>query len=225
MSAQKINMLRPGFDQRAKWLQELLEAAEAKATWRNAVQGMVADLEGAVNRLEDAQRKAWQVMQDPTLAPEYKQQRAAEVVAEAREAGLATVGEVMERAADLRKVLWGAVVPPPPKGMSEAALLDAKADLVRYLDSVPSEGLVKAMLEALGEALRDGDAAAAYWLGQVGWLRFYLRARGVDPATYENNILNVLPESPAKRLLTGGLLDGPNGLYACVTLAKAMLEG
>ena len=80
------------------------------------------------------------------------------------------------------------VLPTCPAGVSEAAVYDRKADLVRLLDLAPAVDCFDAITEAAREALQDRDQLTLYCLAS-GPLDFYYRARRLSRDAVRERLL------------------------------------
>jgi hypothetical protein len=113
------------------------------------------------------------------------------------------------------------VLPTRPPDVSEAAIFDRKADLIRLLDLQPPGGeLLDYALNLAREAIRDGDDLTLYCLAS-GPLDFYYRARQLDFAEVRERILGLRGGSSVARLLEE--FTGPEGIAALVLEMKRAL--
>jgi hypothetical protein len=149
---------------------------------------LTAALDGAlaaVDALKAAQEKADQLMPDQNFSPQYRVDQADKL----RTTAAATANSAL---ADLRTVADGIYAKvsaswklPRPSGVSDAMLLDRKADICRMLEQTEdAPHAVEAATELLSEALLAGDPDSlltAYVIAS-GPLDLWFRGHGVTPA-------------------------------------------
>jgi hypothetical protein len=113
------------------------------------------------------------------------------------------------------------VLPVKPDDVSEAALFDRKADIIRLLDGQPlGEGLTDCILTLSWEAQRDGDDLTTFCLAS-GPLDFYYRARQLNVVHMRERILRLRGGSLVAQLLDR--FSGPDGIATLVLETKEVL--
>jgi hypothetical protein len=104
------------------------------------------------------------------------------------------------------------VLPHCPPGVSEAAVFDRKADLIRLLDISPTEReCIASVIRIAQDALRDRDQLTLYCLA-TGPLDFYYRARRLDRDIVREKLLELSGRGHEAEVLQR--LVGPNGVSA-----------
>jgi hypothetical protein len=104
------------------------------------------------------------------------------------------------------------VLPRCPANVSEAAIFDRKADLIRLLENSLSERQCLASIVEVGkDALRDRDQLTLYCLA-TGPLDFYYRARGLSRDLVREKLLELSGRGHEAEVLQR--LVGPEGVSA-----------
>ena len=103
------------------------------------------------------------------------------------------------------------VLPTCPAGVSEAAVFDRKADLIRLLDLAPAADCFDAVTEVAREALQDRDQLTLYCLAS-GPLDFYYRARRLGRDAVRERLLALSGRGKEADVLQR--LVGPQGVAA-----------
>lgn len=103
------------------------------------------------------------------------------------------------------------VLPTCPQGVSEAAVFDRKADLIRILDLALAGECFDAISEIAREALQDRDQLTLYCLAS-GPLDFYYRARRLSRDAVRERLLELSGRGKEADVLQR--LVGPQGVAA-----------
>jgi hypothetical protein len=113
------------------------------------------------------------------------------------------------------------VLPGCPTGVSEAAVFDRKADLIRLLDLAPTAECADAVAELAREALRDRDQLTLYCLAS-GPLDYYYRARRLNRDSVRERLLEISGRGKEADVLQR--LVGPQGVAALLGEVRRMIH-
>jgi hypothetical protein len=126
-----------------------------------------------------------------------------------------TAEGILDRADDLVSaqltIFRREVLPNCPPGVSEAAVFDRKADLIRLLDTASASECLGAVADLAREALRDRDQLSLYCLAS-GPLDFYYRARHMSRDAVRERLLELSGHGKEADVLQR--LVGPQGVAA-----------
>lgn len=222
--------------------QEQIVAALAASGLDSATQQKLNDALALVQATLEQARQApglvAQIVTTPQGAASAKMQLAQKAYQRASDEASAALDQLAKVAYTVRQQVGNALRPTLPAGVSDVMLLDRKRDVEALLEAkgkgrTPSDiafAAAQLLKPALADAAQgDKDAQLTAFVLAGGVLDFWYEAHGVNPATYEQAIANVIgqmqlngaPAGVAVRALLGG---GPGSLAGFIDVAKTIVQ-
>jgi hypothetical protein len=207
-------------------------AARAPLSIRNDIVGGVADVIYYLDNLTQWRAEANQALGDPRYSAQEQLRQANVIMSDAFKASDAANNTLAQAIADARKQLEASLLPKAPRDMTEALMLDRKADLTLLLQNTPGVAAdkVEALKKELRRALQTDDQLTAYVLANK--MQFIYRAAGIDLGTITQAYAAVLGEPvddgsrdplPGAQLLASLQRGGPNTVLGVRDVARNRL--
>jgi hypothetical protein len=168
--------------------------ASAPLSIRNLLVGAVSDVISALENVTQGQAEATRILADQRYAPAEQYRQASAVMSKAFAASAAANKALEAAAANARKQLEAALLPKAPRDVSEAAMLDRKADLtvlLAHTDGTPTDK-AQTLAKQLRRALQTSDDLTAYVL--TSKMSVVYQANGINTTALGEAFAQVLGE-------------------------------
>jgi hypothetical protein len=202
----------------------LSEASAANApSWATAgLRSIVADLSTAITFVENARTSLPVVAQNPNLSDSYKAGQLAAIIGEAEQSATGKLQAAQSSANTLRAALQRALLPERPRDVTDALVLDRKADLSALL-GLQSDGndmMLKAV-ELAKRAITEGDALTLYVIAG-GPMQFFYEAHSLDTAFLAERFAAVSDKSAIATVYER--FHGRDSVPAIVLMAQSAVD-
>jgi len=216
-----LGILRGNLAQLAAKLTAEAEELKAPSWYAAGLRNVTHDALGALEAVDTARGALASAASDPNTSDKLKAARLADALNLAEGSARSYVTSATTALGGLKLELDRRLVPARPEGVTEAAVLDRKADLTALLDQAetPAEAAERAVALAK-TAVAEGDSLTYHALAG-GALRFYFERRGIDRQALAERLATVSP-APAAKLQ--GRFKGAESIPALVTLASHAVD-